>query len=445
MKLFWEYTFPLDEGSIFRIALQKGMSGLLGVAVAQQAKASQPIHTIHLAFFEIDLNKKYVLHSSKTMDSAFTTKLQIIYDKERTRWLLALDRTLYACCVLEVYEIHSEADAQWMKRISIKGERGHWMLGYMRCHALWKTGQRGVCAFNMRMRIGETSRSHLFWTDWTLQNGDWNEDLYRIEKGYVVTTYVREQRCLLFLREQVLDQHRPLKEMWRLNCIAYEIDEEGWHQEIIPQLTTPIRSKQDSDEDVLQEIGVASGPLYGDDQQLTCVLAEETHTKSERPQVITSHLFWLDLQGHVLESLDAPLGRHLTLCCCGEKVIGTDLLEGQWRRWHWVPSAGTGIQVDAYLPGEVTQSIVVAEEPHPDQETSHYWCIEGYELGVRVSQRECEGGNELMVVWCEDFVLLSDWAKTPTIKNHQLAVASDGCLVLLGVNEDEKLKLVCFQ
>lgn len=253
--------------------------------------------------------------------------------------------------------------------------------------------------------------------------------------------------------------------------MAYDNTGHLVHQEVIPQLTTHIRDLKLPDHDLFEafllQVVVESGPLYGTQQQPTCVVVAtrqekatkdsseklgKTATRNTGEEVLEEslerigRLLWMDQQGHVLSDEDGLLGEQVTLGCCGETVVGTDLLEGRWRLWHWVPSAKTGIQVDTYLPSEIVKVTVLAGEPDLSKETAHFWCFEQYTSRLRIVQRESEHGNEVMALWCEDFTLLYRRPETGIqAEKCQGVVLTKGRLVLLGCDQNEKIKLMCIQ
>lgn len=493
MESLWEYTFPvISLGS--HVTLQKGTDNLVGVAIADYPDMPPSIpfiliggrkmfslppsaRTRRTSFFAIDLKRKQAVNSSMFVSHVSSNPFHLIYDQELTIWLSELERQFpdsKGYDGLEIYEIHPEEDPQWIRWVSIDGKQVD--LGNKECIALWKTGQRVHCLFRIP-DIGESDDDQVFWATWSLQTTDSQEKIQKIGYADAITVHITEQGCLLFLYQRLLDRvETPFSDRtgsgkWQLSCMAYDNTGHLVHQEVIPQLTTHIRDLKLPDHDLFEafflQVVVVDGPLYGSEQQSTCVAVamrkEKTaHLSSEEQESVEAEnkrteglqelqhqigrLLWMDQQGYMLAAEDGLFGEQVTLGCCGETVVGTDLREGRWRLWHWVPSAKTEVQVDTYLPTEVVKVTVLAEEPCPNKERAHFWCLEQYVSRLRVVQRESERGNEVMALWCEDFTLLYHWPEIGIqTEKCQGVVLSEGRLVLLGRDQNEKIKLLYIQ
>jgi hypothetical protein len=491
MELLWEYTFPvISLGS--HVTLQKGTDNLVGVAIADYPDMPPSIpfiligarkmfslppsaRTRRTSFFEMDLKRKQAIISSMHVSHVSSNPFHLIYDQERTIWWSELERQFPGSKGydgLEIYEIHPEEDPQWIRRVSIDGKQVD--LGDKECIALWKTGQRVHCLFRIP-DIGESDDDQVFWATWSLQTADSQEKIQQIGYADAITVHITEQGCLLFLYQRLLDRvETPFSDRtgsgkWQLSSMAYDNTGHLVHQEVIPQLTTHIRDLKLPDHDLFEafflQVVVGDGPLYGSEQQSTCVAVamrkEKTaHLSSEEQESVEAEnkrteglqelqhqigrLLWIDLQGHILSAEDGRIGEQLTLCCCGNTIIGADLLEGRWRLWHWIPAAGTGIHIGTSFPADVIKISILAEEPRAGENGRSFWCLEQYQQGLRVVQRDCEQRNERTAIWCEGFTLLCDWTGI-RMEKCQGVVLSEGRLVLLGRDQDEKIKLVCIQ
>ena len=186
-----------------------------------------------------------------------------------------------------------------------------------------------------------------------------------------------------------------------------------------------------------------TAPFSSEEQESVEAETKRTEGLQELQHQI-GRLLWINLQGHILSAEDGRIGEQLTFCCCGDTMIGADLLEGQWRLWHWIPAAGTGIHIGTSFPADVMKVSILAEGPHAGENGRSFWCLEQYQQGLRVVQRDCEQGNERAAIWCEGFTLLCDWTGI-RMEKCQGVVLSEGRLVLLGRDQDEKIKLVCIQ
>ncbi len=490
MELLWEYTFPvIDPGA--QVTLQKGSDDLVGVAITDHPDLPpsvrsiliggrkmrwlpQSIRTIRASFFEVDLSRKQITTSSMIVPTVFIPPLQLFYDQERAIWLGELERPLPLREGLEIYKIHPEEDPQWIQQVVIKGDQVD--VGDNRCVAFWKANNELQCLF-LVPDVGESDDDQIFWATWSLQTTDVQEKIQQIGYTDAIVAHIMNQGCLLFLYQRLLDgvktpfSDRTGSGTWQLSCIAYDKMGHLIHREVIPQLTTPIRDLKLPDHDLFEsfllQVAVEQGPLYGPEQQPTCVAVATRREKTsnvsteeqrnvdagskrkeevEVPTGNVGRLLWMDQQGQTLWAEDGRVGEHVALCCCGETVVGTDLLEGRWRLWHWQPSARTGIQGEIFLPADVIKVTVLAKEPYPGEKETHFWCLEQYDRGLRVVQRENEQENEVMAIWCKDFTLFYDRPGTGfQIERCQGVVLSEGRLVLLGQDQNEKVKLICIQ
>lgn len=478
MELIWEYTFPLPflapvtrpSLSAIYADLQKGADGFIGIGITTYPDRPLRNGPRHISFFEIDLARKHVTHCPTTMSFRHLTELQLCYDDEKSTWLCEMAYPVDFNDVLEIYQINPADDPQWVRCVLVEGDENIGWGGKL-SKIIWSTFPKLMCVFGV-LDIIDVNDAWLYWATWSWENGWSNKELQEICSYDAVVACVTEQGCLLLLYQRMLDEYlspsndRTGSGTWQLSYRAYNNDGHCLHQEVIPQLTTPIRHTEYPESDFWKafhlSIVIENGPLSGAERQSTSIVSivqrelaktlkesgSDTRTDPDRnigPKAI-GRLLWIDQQGCLLDSQDGLVGEEVTLCCCGEQVVGAQLLDGEWQLWHWFPGTQTGVRMGAFLPAEIKHVTVMAQEPQINGKNLHFWCIEEYTDGIRVVRRECEQGNEVATFWREGILLLEDTTRARHLTRKCVGtVLSEDRLVLLGIDQDETLKLLCFQ
>jgi hypothetical protein len=130
------------------------------------------------------------------------------------------------------------------------------------------------------------------------------------------------------------------------------------------------------------------------------------------------------------------------MCVCGNKVIGTDVWQGEQRLWYWPFSTSSEVFVCDYFPSRILHVRVVAMERDPQR----FWCIEEYGDAIRISQRDSQYFTEYASVLCQgvSFPTTRDLPYSSD-SEHPVALAYQDGLILLVVNQSQKLQLLHIQ
>lgn len=448
MALTKVYTFPFSSPIRKPLCtlLHTGAEGLFGFAI--QAGAHSPEHGSY-SFFQVDVERNTVSHvSTSSLPTRFGSRIHLAYDFALSRWVLGIAGPQE---LLEVYEVQQGSNQPWNKLTLIENQKVQ--LGDRILVGFWQQNQHYPLIYAIP-DIGEVSDAQLYWTQWRSVEEVSHE--FPFQLGYCDTAvpYITNEGCLLFLCQRFFKQEpedpglRRGPGDWHLAIAAYHSNGALIHEEDYSKVTYPIHDLKLPENDFFNwlhlTICVSEGPFIGSEKQHTCVavLLLRDLTATSQTEASKGGLYWVDLQGHLLGQAISPLGTQISLCHCGDTVIGTDNFEGQRRLWSWSPSSGTALRVVASLSSEAFRTTVVSQERQESSPSVYFWSIEEFQEGLLVSRWASHSLQKLETIWCDGITLMDDLI-APYLRDRQPKgiVAYRDTLLIVGIDKEKYLTL----
>lgn len=466
------YPFPISLsrekwwGSSYLI---RGYDEYVGVMWGEMN--TQTMNT-QLTFFQVHLLTGNISQLS-THWPVFTDSPQLYYDNERHTWMTCLPFRAsipHAGREIVLYEIRMEQEP-WLFPV-MQIDTG--LLGNQNASLLlMDTSKKRYNMLYFVDNLDEVSDSEVYWATWRTELFSVTNTLPFLAYCDLCMAYATEEHYLLFLCQRVYDQEpKDIQRgagRWQLGINVY--DREAKFVGSSPLLhddTLRIRDVRFPHKDVVNwldvRLVVTPGPRIEPQGKQTCVAAlvmyepgelsrEEPNNEnidflhhsphrsakySEQGGRQHGGLFWFDSQGTCLKQGTSTVGKRMSLCCCGERMIGTDLLDGRWRLWSWVPTETTELQEWFMLSSDVKGASVVVQE---ELQERSFWLIEEYEDRVKVSLRESETGVERTSIWLEGISLPEGPVLAGESRKPMGVVAYDDTLLILGANKQQQLHM----
>ena len=154
-------------------------------------------------------------------------------------------------------------------------------------------------------------------------------------------------------------------------------------------------------------------------------------------------LFWFDYNGQCLQQSTSRVGAQISMCCCGERIIGVDHIPERWRVWTWLPTDTQEIQECLILDTTITRATVVAQSGEDEPGGFCFWLVEEYEHGVKVSLRADTTCAERATTWLEGITLPDGPYGRYLYSQRKPAgvLPYNGTLLLLGFDKQKQLTL----
>lgn len=466
MQMTLLYTFPLLPflPTFSCTNVLQGPDGFFGFGI--KAPPDSPTTEYGtFSFFEIDVMNGSISHHSTSLSPGKMGRVQLCYDREKSLWMIGTERSQ----ILEVYEIRSGRHEPWslIGSISNKDVR----IGDKTLVALWQ--KHGASHLLFRVAdIAEISDACVYEVQWQPLFPTAQPTFQQIAFADVVVPYHTDNGSLVFLCQRVFFEEPLEQDMrhgagnWQLRIAALEANGTWVQREPLPGITIPIRHPMMPEDDFLTGLTVrmsmTDGPCLRQGKGRTCIAAfvvqeapqrgSSEHIevlrqrRADQYQKTSGGLYWVDLQGRLLHYETCELGAHISMCWCGESVVGADIWEGRPRLWRWSPGPETRWQMGESLAPEVRRVTLLAMENQQQAEVPLFWCIEEYAHGMRITQRDAGQLQEQMVVWCEGVTLLEELPE-PYLADRKpqgLAVFHDMLLVIVK-DEERRLKLFRIQ
>lgn len=447
------YTFPLQPPMRKPLCtfVQPGPEGIFGFVI--KALAERPEHG-NLSFFQIDSIHEIVSHSSTSaLPAGHIDSMHLCYDQTHNVWVLGVDGFRES---LGVYEVHSGINQIWPQLTWIDTQNTG--LGNKVTIALHQQRQVYPLIFSVN-DVGEVSDSSMYWTQWRT-NELFSHSQPPLRLGYCDTciSYIEDQGSLLFLCKRALDEEaknpylRCGPGVWRIVIAAYQLDGTFIREEHLPEIFWPIQNYKLPSEDFFKglrvRMGVTSGPSMGPDERRTCVAALSLLNSTSSSSVLTQKggLYCIDMQGRVIHRDLSPLGDQISMCLCGDSIIGTDVFEGHGRLWQWFPLAGIEKKVGFDLSSNTIRATIMTVNSEEKGVVSQFWCVEEHTGGIRVSRWRSYPLTKLEEASYEGITLLDDLvASYIRDRKPQGIMTYQNRLFLLGIDKDQKLKLLQVQ
>ncbi len=449
--------------------LRKGADGLLGVVI-------EPIINLDTlgttcSFFEIDLIQEKMTQQEMPLRSRTLVQMDLCYDERELVWVAALRGDGHG--PLAIYEVSREAGHPWMlildansldQRFEANSSDPRYRTEKYLI-AFWQRGSYFPLVFSeedVTLMYDATLR----WTHWQpapVAQPDYQD----LGTAYAAILHVFDEGCIIFTAECLYNaiESDPIYSKkgqghWCFMVNAFAHDGTLLHHERLPEVTVPIRHLKVASSDLGERLNLfmhaAEGPRYGLERQRSCVVAVMMQELPERgkDRLTTEQqsagtlqrvggVYCLDMRGQLLVYHTDIVGEQMSLCSCGEQVIGTMLTDGERHIWGWSPFTTPQSYHAVPLSVQIQRATVVAPEEH--SEDLWFWCIEEYQDGIRVVQRACQDLREMHSIWCGGISVPDWWYMAGTVERRPYGIVSyQQSLLVLGLNEDNRLQLLYF-
>lgn len=461
------FLFPPRPWEAMMISpLRKGTDGLFGVVIEPVIDLSTAGTTC--SFFAIDLITGTVTRHEISLPNWVLVQMDLCYDQSKQVWIVAL-RKNGSPGPLDLYEVPHEAEQPWTLIFDANSLDDLYKTDKYLV-AFWQQGNYFPLLFD-EVDFALMYDGDLRWTHWR-QSSVEQPTYQHLGTAYASTTHVSEENCLLLTWQCLYDAvvsdpvyRKKGPGQWCFIVTALAHDGTVLHQTRLPEATFRVRDMNvaSHDWDWLElSMTTAEGPSYGPQRQRTCVVAAIMHDNPEKlkglkrkrqeeqqlPGALSYQggVYCLDRQGQPLSYRTDLVGLHMSLCSCGERVVGTMFKDGSQELWSWLPFDLTSSYESVTLSSQVFRATVIAPESGMTTANPWFWCIEEYQEGIRVVQRVGRDLREMQAIWSEG-VSLPDWRHPPGTSEqrpHGIATYQDSLLVL-GLNKDNRLQLLQFQ
>ncbi len=345
-------------------------------------------HAIPCFFLEIDLHTGGVTEQLAVFPYRNLDRVQIGYDAFNNMWIMALEATvkeklhIYRRKIFDLYEIVCEAHDPWQKLLRLEDAKGE----DKRLVTFWQHEQFFPLLFAGYYE-GALSGLRLYWRSWRASNSVKPRDVRLPGKSFFEVPYLFDETFLLFTGE-----YQRRRRQWRFRIAAYTRNGTRIHHQLVPRVSFPARREDiyaavDLWDWLWPTIRLTQGPRFGAEGRQTCVAAlllkeqleqSPAWEKGRLPRIdhglppVQGGLYWVDQEGHILRHEASLLGEQISMCLCGEMIVGTDLLDGQQRLWSWSPVEAMQRRVRAVLAPDTERVTLVAMEGNQHEAASSF-------------------------------------------------------------------------
>ncbi len=462
------FSFPPRPWEMRRIsALRQGEHGRFGVLIEPEAHLEN--RETSCVFFEIDVNTGSVTRQEMRIPSFVLFQMDLCYDKTKHVWV-AIVRGNGSPGPLHVYEVAQEVGQPWTRLFDAHSLDPEYQTD-LYLVACWQHGD----AFPLLVSEADFALMHdaeLRWTHW--RNSSLAQPVYQsLGTAYAWLPYLAEEGCVLITGECFYDE--PSAEpfgaktgpgQWGFQSRFFTHDGTLRSCISLPEARFRVRHLKVAGDDFYRWLDfsffAAPGPDFGDQQMRSCIVVAMMYDHTtlfegikqglpafqKRAENATQRggVYCFNWQGEILAFQGEMVGEHMTVCSCGEQIIGAMFHDGVWQLWRWFPFQEILPDLRMTLSSDLERATVVAPETPQTEADAWFWCLEESARGVRITQRACQDLRLLQDIWCEG-ISLPDWTYSPRIreKRPQGIVAYQERLLVVGLSEDGHLHLFQFQ
>ncbi len=376
-------------------------------------------------------------------------EIQLCYSHEDKIWMLVAGGKDVLVTKLDLVEENEIVHPHMLSDVG---------LGDKTIVAVWC--EKHVCSIIFAVTdLAEEGPASIYLAQWDMKEACYKR-VQLIERSDVILAHIFPGSFLLFTcrHEEAPDisavpANNAQEEMWSIAVAAYRDDALRLSSREIPDISIPVRNSSLPVEDLFDQIActmkVAQGPSVSIEGQ-TCIVALELQDVArgvDFAKTFRGGLFQIDTDSEILQRTKGRVGTNLSICRCGDLVIGTDMLDGKRRLWYWDLGEEEDIEVMTYLSDELKRATLLAYEPRVG-ELNIFWSVEEYMRGIRIAQweigRQQVGGRrefkELEAVWYENIALLE--ARSIAYSQQREAMVIEDGVAVLGVNQERKLEMI---
>lgn len=461
MQLHILYTLPLlfPDSSTIRLPCSPfvhGSDGIFGFGVSIKPDALELDSRVDCLFLLCDVRNNQVVMHRTPLPYRYLSHLQVIYDDKHATWIVAIDAGIQddpmqpTRGVVDLYEIPSNSAHGWLHILRVAGSQT--TFEERRLITLWQKG-RNFLGLVQGYSLG-SGITAAYWMQWRSTHIAWHK---KIGQGLIFRPYVFDDTFLLFICA-----YQRKNCQWQWNIASYRTDGSRLSQKRVQGVVYPSRQDEwyyatsDFEEWLRATLFLTSGPYDQVKARSTCVVAlflkdQPEKAISKRVRLAPSGqavppslggLYWIDQQGKILKYEPGPLGDEICMCLCGEKIIGTDLLDRQRRLWFWSPLYKGTLETYATFPQDVQRVTVVAMDTKDQKHGQYFWCVEEYAEGMRIALWSSSNVQIRQQIWIDGMALLVRHSESSLDVQPGGLVAYQDTLLIVGVNREKHLQVL---
>jgi hypothetical protein len=215
-------------------------------------------------------------------------------------------------------------------------------------------------------------------------------------------------------------------------------------REILEDLCFPVYNVHLTNDDfanhITYNVSLIDGPIMQEKDDAIVIAVQGSFYENEYSY--KSGLYCISHTDGILQFLPYPLGIKVSMCTCGAKIFGTDILNENRRLWSWTPLLDKSLLIHVELSQDMRRAVLVAMDRKQAEADSQFWCIEEYSKGLKVSKWSSTDVKELSFVWCEGFSLLNESLPFFNENKPLGIVATRNKLFMTVINEQKKLQIL---
>lgn len=320
-------------------------------------------------------------------------------------------------------------------------------------HAFWQQKE----SFPLIM-VGSTSDfltpDVIYLTQWRSREPN---NRYTLGCGFRWETYRFDDAlvlCTCYCPEEMLQ--------WQIEVSAFDLQGNQFAETILPNVSFPSQREKYWVADDLGDwlhpiIQIIPGPLHGPTQIPTCVAALQLRDQPEKTWLKQSRyvenglpksqggLYCIDRAGQIVQQELSPLGDDLSMCLCGENVVGADRIDGTWRLWFWSPrNEPKTVVPQTFLAQDTLRIKLVPIDAYDQHARPYFWCVEESAADLRVSLWDAHRFQVIHHSRVKGIKLPLKRMESRIHEPHTIAAYHDK-LLILGIDRERHLQLLQFQ
>jgi hypothetical protein len=453
-------TFPQYKPPIS--FLKQGPNGIFGICMSTTSESENLDHyAIPCFFLRIDLNIGEVVEYTTIFPYRNLDTLNVRYDALNKVWvvvpnaLIWEEQDLHHRTVLDLYEIPSETHKPWLRLLRLEEpyNESNYLITF------WQDEISSPLVFAEQRGDDGLSDRRLYWTQWRSSILTKSVERHLFGKCFFVVPYRFDETLLLFTGE-----YQRRSGHWRFRIGTYDNHGTRLSSKLVPHVSFPNRHTgyyiaSDLWDWLWPTIHIIQGPSFGTERRPTCVAVllfkeqlelSPAWNKGRLPKIehglppVQGGLYWIDTHGHILQHESSLLGEQISLCRCGETIVGTDLSEGQRWLWSWSPLDGSERVIKMTLSIDTERVTLISMEQKQKETATSFWCIEEYAQGIRVSLWDAETYREMQYEWLPELGLC-DHLSGPGNYREPCAVGYQDTLLIVGITPERRFQILQFR
>ena len=440
------YTFPLlgpirKPVCTFLSSFTDNIHALIIKGVLDPSKQMigmfAPLH-----LFLIDVVTENIEHKAINLPENATIELSLCYNHDEEQWILAENGNK-----IIVYEISRNDTSVIKKAYEVEDS----IVGFA-SKTLISVSQKKD-AYPLLFSVvdaEEVNPSNIYFAQWNGTQKQKNPQ--NIGCSNINTYFIKDDKYALFSCKKSIDfdsRANNIKAIdalfiWQPIIEFYDFQGLLLRREVLEDLYFPVYHAHLINDDfanhITYSVSLIDGPIIQEKDDTIAVAVQGSFYEDEYSY--KSGLYCISRTDGILQFLSYPLGIKVSMCTCGTKIFGTDILNGNCRIWSWTPLLDKSLLIHVELSQDVRRAVLVAMDRKQAGADSQFWCIEEYSKGLKVSKWSSTDVKELSFVWCEEFSLLNESLPFFNENKPLGIVATQDKLFIIVVNEQKKLQIL---